>query len=104
MYAVCRETSYAPDTPIEQTPQFQEFQRAHADRPGYIGTVVTEVGGGRYLTLTLWDTTEHMDAARETIGPIAARLLNPLMTAPSILHGTGPVVVNDLVPAPGASE
>jgi len=104
MYAVFRETTYPSDISIAETAQFQEFQRAHADRPGYVGTVVAQVGGGRYLTVTLWDTAEHMDAARETIGPIAARLLNPMMTTPSTLHGTGPVVVNDLVPASGAPD
>lgn len=104
MYAVFRETTYPSGLSIEETPQFQEFQRAHANRPGYVGTVIAHAGDGRYLTVTLWDTAEHMDTARESIGPIAARLLNPLMTAPAILHGTGPVVVNDLVPAHGARE
>jgi len=97
MYAVFRETSYAPDKPIYESQEFQEFQQVHANRRGYQGTVVADVSGGRFLTLTLWETAEDMDSAREDLGPVVERLLNPLMTSPSKLHGTGPVVVNDLV-------
>lgn len=104
MYAVFRETSYAPDQPIMESPHFREFQQAHASRRGYLGTVVAEVGGGRFLTLTLWETAEDMDEAREALCPLIDRLLNPLMTAPSKLLGTGRVVVNDLVKTLGNSE
>jgi hypothetical protein len=96
MYAVFRETRYAPDQAIHETAEFREFQALHADRRGYQGTVVAEVGGGRYLTVTLWKTAEDMAAAREALGPVVQRLLDPLMTAPSQLLGTGPVVVDDL--------
>lgn len=98
MYAVLRETKYAPDQPIHGRSEFKEFQTAHAQRRGYQGTVVAEVGGGRYLTVTLWETAEDMAAAREALEPVVQRLLDPLMSAPSKLLGTGPVVVNDLVP------
>lgn len=97
MYAVVRETTFAPDEPIYESPAFQQFQREHASLPGYQGTVVVDVGGGRFVTLTLWRTAEDMSAAREVMGPVAERVLNSLMTAPSRLYGTGPVVVNDLV-------
>ncbi|MGH8671873.1 MAG: hypothetical protein ACREUA_07535 [Burkholderiales bacterium] len=97
MYAVIRETSYAPDKPIYESQEFREFQQAHAHLRGYTGTVVADVGSGRFLTLTLWETAEDMVSARETIGPVVQRLLDPLMAAPSKLLGTGPVVVNDLV-------
>ena len=96
MYAVFRETNYAPDQPVDERSEFREFQTAHARRRGYQGTVVAEVGGGRYLTVTLWETAEDMAAAREALGPVVQRLLDPLMSAPSKLLGTGPVVVNDL--------
>lgn len=69
MYAVFRESTYAPGRPIQEAPQFREFQAAHAKQPGYKGTIVTDVGAGRYLTMTLWE--------------------------PQLL-GTGQVVVNDL--------
>ena len=98
MHAVFRETTYAPDKPIHLSREFQEFQQAHARRPGYCGTVVADAGNGRFLTLTLWDTAEAMHSAREALGPVVERLLEPLMTSPSVLLGTGQVVVNDLVP------
>ena len=64
---------------------------------GYAGTVVVEAGGGRFLTLTLWDTAEDMDAAREAMEPVVERHLNSLMTAPARLLASGSVVFNDLV-------
>jgi hypothetical protein len=95
MHAVVRETRYPRDMPIEQTPEFKEFQEIHARRPGYRGTVVVNAGDGRFLTVTLWDTADSMAAARMALEPVVERLLNPLMTAPSQLLGTGRVVVDD---------
>ena len=63
MYAVFRESSYPPDKPVYETQEFLEFQRAHANRPGYQGTVMADVGRGRFLTLTLWESAEDMDSA-----------------------------------------
>lgn len=96
MYAVFRETHYAEGEPIQDTPQYRAFHQAHAERPGYVGTVVTDVGGGRLLTVTLWQTGDDMRAARAALGPVVGQLLEPLMTAPSILLGTGRVVIGDL--------
>jgi hypothetical protein len=96
MYAVVRETNYAPENPIYQTEQFREFQQEHSRLHGYQGTIVADVGSGRFITLTLWQTSEDMTAGREIMGPVVERLLNPLMIAPAKLIGTGPVVVDDL--------
>jgi len=96
MYAVFRETTYAPGEPVVESAAFREFQRMHAEREGYRGTVVADVGGGRYLTLTLWETAETMDAARAALGPVVRRLLDPQMTSPAVLLGTGRVVMSDL--------
>lgn len=98
MHAVFRETTYAPGDDVVDSDAFREFQKAHASREGYRGTVVADVGGGRLLTVTLWATAEAMNAARNALGPVVGRLLDPRMTAPSVLVGTGPVVVNDMVP------
>lgn len=95
MYAVIRETTYDAQKSLHETRQFQEFQRAHANLNGYEGTLVVDVGAGRYLTLTLWRTKQHMTDAREAMGPVVERTLNPIMTAPTRLLGTGPVVVSD---------
>ena len=96
MYAVFRETRYPPGREIVTTPGYQEFNDAHAKQRGYVGTVVTDVGDGRLLTVTLWATAEDMAAARNALGPVVARVLEPMMTAPAVLLGTGPVIVNDL--------
>jgi hypothetical protein len=96
MYAVFRETYYSAETKIQETNAFKQFQGKHAEQPGYAGTVVTHMGEGRYLTVTLWETKEDMDNARKTLGQVVEELLNPIMAAPAILLGTGPVVVNDL--------
>jgi hypothetical protein len=96
MHAVIRETSYAPERRLEEMSEFTEFQKAHAARQGYRGTIVTRIGDGRYVTITLWASAADMDAAREALGPVVQRLLNPLMTAPTQLYGTGQVVATDL--------
>lgn len=96
MHAVIRETTYPEGMSIDQVPEFQEFQRAHANLSGYMGTVVVDTGAGRFLTLTVWRTAEEMSAARDAMGPIVERTVNPLMTSPAKLLGTGRVVVNDL--------
>jgi hypothetical protein len=96
MHAVFRETSYPSSVPIQETAEFREFQRLHAGRPGYCGTVVAAVGDGRHLTMTLWRSAEDMQAAREALEPVIGALIAPRMTAPSVLLGTGHVVAMDI--------
>lgn len=98
MFAVFRESNYAPGVSLDASPEFQAFQKAHAGLAGYVGTVVTEVGGGRFLTMTLWETERAMLDARTAIAPVVDRFIAPMMTSPAVLLGTGRVVVNDLVP------
>jgi hypothetical protein len=100
MHAVIRETTYASDQRLEQMPEFHRFQAAHAARPGYRGTIVTQIGEGRYVTVTLWASAAAMDAGREALGPVVRELLDPRMTAPSLLHGTGDVVLADVAAVP----
>lgn len=95
MHAVIRETTYRADRTLEDSPEFKAFQTAHASRPGYLGTIVTAVGEGRYLTVTLWDNADDMHAARDVLGPVAEKLLGPMMVRHSKLVGTGPIVVKD---------
>ena len=97
MYAVFRENTYPTDLELNEHPDFREFQQKHADQPGYLGTVVTDTGNGRFLGITLWATEADMKAAREVLGPVVRLLLDPLMAAPSELLGTGRVVVNDVI-------
>lgn len=102
MYAVVRETSYAADRPIYESQQFAQFQQAHSRLPRYRGTIVVDVGGGRLITLR--QVSEEMTTAREAMEPVVDRFLNPLMTAPTKLLGTGAVVVNDIVQMEKASR
>lgn len=97
MHAVIRETTYRRDQQLTERSEFKEFQKLHASRRGYKGTLVAEVGDGRYITLTLWETADDMQAAREALEPVVSRLLGPLMIAPSRLYGTGQVAMSDIV-------
>jgi hypothetical protein len=97
MLAVIRETTYPTDTPLAERPAFKAFQEKHATLPGYLGTIVTHLGDGRHITVTLWDTADHMNAARDAIGPTVKTLIEPIMTAPTRLLGTGKVAYADVV-------
>jgi hypothetical protein len=96
MYAVVRETTYPLDKPLAARPEFAAFQDAHATQPGYRGTIVTHLGEGRHVTVTLWDTAQHMDAARNAIGPTVKAQIAPLMAQPTRLLGTGEVAYTDI--------
>jgi hypothetical protein len=96
MFAVIRETTYRADKPLAHRSEFKAFQEAHAARPGYLGTIVTHLGNGRHVTVTLWDRAEHMNAARDAIGPAVKTLIEPIMTAPTKLLGTGEVAYADM--------
>ncbi len=100
MFAVIRETAYAPGPPGYQTPQFAQFQDAHAQLPVYAGTVVVDAGAGRLLTLTLWESEAQMHQARAAMEPVVRRTIAPLLAGPAQLVATGPVVVNDLTGDP----
>lgn len=96
MLAVIRETTYPLDAPLAERPEFKTFQDRHANLPGYLGTIVTHLGNGRHITVTLWDTADHMNSARDAIGPDVRTLIEPIMTAPAKLIGTGEVVYADI--------
>ncbi|HEX5354385.1 MAG TPA: hypothetical protein VFW60_09910 [Rhodanobacteraceae bacterium] len=96
MFAVIRDTTHPADKSLRERPEFKAFQDKHAAQPGYRGTIVTHLGNGRHVTLTLWDTVEHMNAAREAIGPVVKTLIDPIMTTPARLLGTGEVVYIDV--------
>jgi hypothetical protein len=96
MYAVVRNNLYVPARLAQGEAQMQAFQDLHARQPGYRGNLVIDAGGGRLITLTLWESREHADAAIPRLIPHIERLLEPMMAAESELVGTGEVIVDDL--------
>ena len=101
MQAVLRLNTYDTAKLTEHADQLAEFDRIHAAQPGYLGSVVVDIGSGRRFIINLWDTDEHRMAAMEALGPEVARLVNPVLTAPSELIGVGEVISSDLVPTTG---
>jgi hypothetical protein len=98
MHAVLRINTYDPAKLAEHPDQLAEFDRIHAARAGYLGTVEVDLGQGRRFVLNLWDTDENRQAALAALGPAVERLVNPLFSAPSELIGVGEVISTDLHP------
>jgi hypothetical protein len=96
MHAVVRLNSFDPHLLANAGDDLAEFDAAHAAQPGYLGSLVVELEPGRRLVLNVWESEQHSDAARAALGPVVARLLNPLLVRPSQLLGTGPVISADL--------
>ena len=102
MYAVLRLNSFDPVKLAVSADGLEEFDKIHAAQPGYVGSVVVDLGEGRRFVLNLWETEQHGAAALQVLGPEVGRLLGPLMAAPSQLIGAGPVLSSDLVRAASA--
>ncbi|MFL5560798.1 MAG: hypothetical protein ACJ79K_04905 [Gemmatimonadaceae bacterium] len=96
MYAIVRESTYNPAMLEQGDERIEQFQAVHARQPGYAGTVVIEVGSGRWLTINLWDTEKDATAALPVMAPMVQRLLEPMMAGPSRIIGAGRVVLTDL--------
>jgi hypothetical protein len=102
MYAVLRLNSFDPAKLVVSADRLEEFDKLHAAQPGYVGSVVVDLGAGRRIALNLWETEQHSAAALQVLGQQVGRLLGPLMAAPSQLIGAGPVLSSDLVRAASA--
>jgi|GEM_PF-1291314 len=96
MYAVVRDNTFDLQKLADGAPQVADFQAAHAEQPGYVGSVVVDAGAGRQVSLTLWRSEDEADAARRALGPVIGRSLQPMMAMPSQLVATGQVIFNDL--------
>jgi hypothetical protein len=96
MYAIVRETTYDPAALDRGENRVAEFQTLHARQPGYAGTVIVEIGPGRWLSVNLWESEDDASAALPVMRSVVARLLEPMMTAPSKTLGAGRVVLTDL--------
>jgi hypothetical protein len=96
MFAVLRLNTFDPDKLSASEDLMAEFDRIHAAQPGYVGSVVVDLGRGRRFVLNLWDSIEHSQAALSVLVPEVDRLLGPLMSATSEFIGAGEVISSDL--------
>jgi uncharacterized protein (DUF924 family) len=96
MYLVARDNSFDPEKLAQGRENISEFQSAHAAQHGYQGSITADFGNGRQLTITLWQSKEDADAARNALGPTICESLDPLMATPSTLVGVGEVIFDDL--------
>jgi hypothetical protein len=102
MYAVLRLNTFDPVKLAVSADLLEEFDRIHAAQPGFVGSVVVDLGDGRRFALNLWESEQHSTAALQVLGQEVGRLLGTLMAAPSQLIGAGPVLSSDLVRAASA--
>jgi hypothetical protein len=96
MYAIVRESTFDPAKLAQDGKQMAEFQELHSQQPGYSGTIVIEAGQGRQLSVNLWDTEDHANAALPAMVPVVRRLVEPTMAGPSRLVAAGPAVMTDV--------
>lgn len=96
MFATVREGTYDPVKMARGKAQVDEFWQIRAQQPGYQGAVTVDVGDGRVLIITLWQTPEQGQAAQAVLDPQAQRLMEPLQSVPSRIIGRGNVIYNDL--------
>lgn len=101
MYAILRKQPFDAAKLGEAGEALAEFETAHADQPGYAGFLAVDIGEGRQVTVTLWETQQNAAAGRAELGPRVQRLLEPLLTGPSELLGVGEVVAGDLTQRTG---
>lgn len=104
MYAIVRKQTFDAAKLAEASEALAEFEAAHSDQPGYAGYVVVDIGEGRQISVTLWETHQDAEAGRAALGPRVRRLLDPLITNPSELLGVGDVVAGDLDRKTGGSS
>jgi hypothetical protein len=96
MFATVREGTYDPERLRQGQAQLEEFAALRAQQPGYAGSLTVDAGGGRTLTLALWESEAQAEAARAVLEPEAQRLMGPLWAAPTQVIGRGPVLRTDL--------
>ncbi len=102
MYAVLRVNTFDPTMMGAAGKALAEFDRLHTSQPGYVGSVVVDLGGNRRFALNLWESLDASRAAFATLVPEVDRLLAPLMGAESEYLGSGSVLSSDLaVASPG---
>ena len=92
MYAVVRLNTWDDAKRAAAAGDVAEFDRIHAEHPGFLGSLVVDLGGGRNAIVNLWGSEEQATLALPVVGPAVGRLLEPLMAEPSQLVGAGEVI------------
>lgn len=77
MYAVVRLNPFEANKLANSADSLKQFDQAHAAQPGYVGSIVVDLQGGRRLVLNLWDSEAHSATALSVLGPEAARSSTP---------------------------
>jgi hypothetical protein len=96
LYAVVRVNTFDLARLAAAAEELGQFDRVHAAQPGYQGGLVVDLQGGRRLVVNLWQSEEHSNQARATLGPQVGRVLDPLLVRPSEFLGAGAVLSADL--------
>lgn len=89
MYAVIRVNRLDPAKAIADADALREFDELHSEQPGFLGSIVVDLDGGRQAVVNLWESEQHGQAGLAVLGPAVGRLLAPLMAEPSQLVGAG---------------
>ena len=103
MFASVREATFDPEKRRQAQAQLEEFAALRERQPGYAGVVAVDAGDGRVLTLVLWESEAHAEAAGAVLEPESQRLLAPLATVPGRFIAQGPVLRSNLVAATSSS-
>jgi hypothetical protein len=97
MFATVREATFDPEKRRQGQAQLEELVAFRDRQPGFAGIVTVDAGDGRILTLILWESQAHAEAARAVLEPESLRLLAPLQTIRGRAIAQGPVIRADHV-------
>ena len=96
MYAIVRKNTYDLGKLAGGQEQLREFNRRHAQQPGFRGSLSVDIGDGQSIIINLWGDRESAEAALPAMIPIVKQFVEPLLAAPPELLGSGPVTLTDL--------
>jgi hypothetical protein len=98
MYAIVRRNTYDEAKLARDRQKLDEFDRLHAQQPGFRGHLSIDAGDGSTIVVNVWESEAHALAGLEVLRSTVPRLVEPLLASESELIAAGPVVANDLLP------
>jgi len=96
MYAIVRKNTYDLGKLAGGQEQLREFNRRHAQQPGFRGSLNVDIGDGQSVIINLWEDRESAEAALPAMIPVVKQCVEPLLAAPPELIGSSPVTLTDL--------